>query len=197
MRLWAKSLRIFNVIRAHGPQRATPCHTHWACQKRRTSSHAGDGRPTTASRGVVVGNGSRPRLAHPAGGSRSLHVWSQARRGAETISELLSRLCLEAHSGCSPAPGEGSWTYGRRQSLKPHWPCSVLYGFCNVLYWPCRSSYLPCETPPERRTEATQNGSRTFRFSPEGSRVRSPSWVVKQMRCLRTLLQCARAAPGL
>jgi IclR helix-turn-helix domain len=108
MGFWAKSLRIFNSIRAHGQQSVrrlaartglskSSVHRHtqaMACRNRHPESWLWE---------TEEGHGWLIRLVVAA-----LFIFGLKRGvGAETISEFLSRLRLEAHIGCSPSALRG------------------------------------------------------------------------------------------
>lgn len=108
MRLWAKSLRIFNSIREHGKQSVrrlaertglskSSVHRHLQAMDRR------DRHPESWLWETAEGRGWLIRLV-----VATLFIFGLKRGvGAETISEFFSRLRLEAHVGCSPSALRG------------------------------------------------------------------------------------------
>jgi protein required for attachment to host cells/AraC-like DNA-binding protein len=104
MRLWAKSLEIFNTIRAHGPQSVRRLATRTGLSKssvhRHTQAMAGRNRhPESWLWETAEGRAWLIRLM-----VATLFIFGLKRGvGAETISEFFSRLRLEVHVGCSPS----------------------------------------------------------------------------------------------
>jgi IclR helix-turn-helix domain len=108
MRLWAKSLRIFSSIRDHGQQSVrrlaertglsnNSVHRHLQAMDRR------DRHPESWWWETAEGRGWLIRLV-----VATLFIFGLKRGvGADTISELFSRLRLEAHVGCSPSAMRG------------------------------------------------------------------------------------------
>jgi hypothetical protein len=104
MRLWAKSVRIFNTIREHGQQSVrrlaertglskSSVHRHLQAINRRDRYPESSLWETEAGRTWLI------RLV-----VATLFVFGLKRGvGAETLSEFLCRLHLEAHVGCSPS----------------------------------------------------------------------------------------------
>jgi ribosomal protein L29 len=104
MGLWAKSLRIFNAIRAHGKQSVrrladrtglskSSVHRHLQAVNRRDRYPESSFWETEAGRTWLI------RLV-----VATLFVFGLKRGvGAETLSEFFDRLHLEAHVGCSPS----------------------------------------------------------------------------------------------
>jgi hypothetical protein len=103
MGLWAKSVRIFNAIRAHGQQSVrhlaersgfskSSVHRHLQAIKRRDCYLESSLWETEIGRNWLL------RLV-----VATLFVFGRKRgAGAETLSEFFGRLHLEAHVGCSP-----------------------------------------------------------------------------------------------
>lgn len=108
MRLWAKSLQIFNSIRDHGQQSVrrlaertglskSSVHRHLQAMERR------DRHPESWLWETAEGRGWLIRLV-----VATLFIFGLKRGvGAETISEFFRRLRLEAHVGCSPSALRG------------------------------------------------------------------------------------------
>ena len=104
MGVWAKSVRIFNAIRAHGQQSVrrlaertglskSSAHRHLQAINRRDRYPESSLWETEAGRTWLI------RLV-----VATLFVFGLKRGvGAETLSEFFGRLHLEAHVGCSPS----------------------------------------------------------------------------------------------
>jgi hypothetical protein len=120
MGFWAKSLRIFNSIRAHGQQSVRRLATRTGLSKSRVHRHtqamAGRNRhPESWWWETAEGHGWLIRLVVAA-----LFIFGLKRGvGAETISEFLSRLRLETHIGCSPSALRGIMDMLETMILEP------------------------------------------------------------------------------
>jgi hypothetical protein len=103
MGLWAKSLRIFNAIRAHGQQSIRRLTEHTGLSKSSVHRHLQaikrrDRYPESSLWETEAGRSWLIRLV-----VATLFVFGLTRGvGAETLSEFFGRLHLEAHVGCSP-----------------------------------------------------------------------------------------------
>jgi len=104
MGFWAKSLRIFNAIRANGPQSVRRLATRTGLSKSSVHRHTQamerrDRHPESWLWETEEGRSWLIRLVVAA-----LFIFGLKRGvGAETISEFFGRLRLEAHIGCSPS----------------------------------------------------------------------------------------------
>jgi hypothetical protein len=108
MGFWAKSLRIFNAIRAHGQQSVRRLATRTGLSKSSVHRHIQamarrDCHPESWLWETEEGRGWLIRLVVAA-----LFIFGLKRGvGAETMSEFFGRLRLEAHIGCSPSALRG------------------------------------------------------------------------------------------
>jgi ribosomal protein L29 len=104
MGLWAKSVRIFNAIRAHGKQSIRRLAEQTGLSKSSVHRHLQaidrrDGYPESSLWETEAGRTWLIRLV-----VATLVVFGLKRGiGAETLSEFFGRLHLEAHVGCSPS----------------------------------------------------------------------------------------------
>jgi len=106
--LWAKSLRIFNAIRANGTQSIRRLAERPGLSKSSVYRHTQamarrDRHPESWLWETAEGRGWLLRLVGAA-----LFLFGLKRGvGAETLSEFFGRLRLEAHVGCSPSARRG------------------------------------------------------------------------------------------
>jgi DNA-binding transcriptional ArsR family regulator/exonuclease VII small subunit len=102
--LWAKSIRIFNAIRAHGKQSVRRLAERTGLSKRSVHRHLPainrrDRSPESSLWETEAGRTWLIRLI-----VATLFVFGLKRGvGADTLSEFFGRLHLEAHVGCSPS----------------------------------------------------------------------------------------------
>ena len=104
MGLWAKSVRIFNAIRAHGKQSIRGLAEHTGLSKSSVHRHLQTikRRARYPESSLWETEAGRPWLIRLV--VATLFVFGLTRGvGAETLREFFGRLPLEAHVGCSPS----------------------------------------------------------------------------------------------